>query len=234
VSIDDVITVLPEVVVTATACLILLADAVVDRAIARIWMPILAVLGLLVAIFSGPLTVASHTAFGGFVVVDTFTTFFRALFCILAIFAVVVAPEYLERRAIPAAEFYATILFSTVGAMTIALASDLITVFIGLELMTIPIYVLAGMARRDRFSNEAALKYFLLGAFSSAMLLYGFAWLYGLSGTTTFAGIAEAIAVATSGGPPLVGVAQRASPSTVCVCIRRRSPRVSGPGFWRI
>jgi AICAR transformylase/IMP cyclohydrolase PurH len=80
--------------VTATACLILLADAVVDRAIARIWMPILAVLGLLVAIFSGPFTVASHTAFGGFVVVDTFTTFFRALFCILAIFAVVVAPDY--------------------------------------------------------------------------------------------------------------------------------------------
>ena len=152
-SVDDVITVLPEVVVTATACLILLADAVVDRAIARIWMPILAVLGLLVAIFSGPLTVASHTAFGGFVVVDTFTTFFRVLFCILAIFAVVVAPEYLERRAIPAAEFYATILFSTVGAMTIALASDLITVFIGLELMTIPIYVLAGMARRSRYSG---------------------------------------------------------------------------------
>ena len=193
-SLGDITTVLPEVVVTATACLVLLADAIVDRAIARVWMPILAVVGLLVAIFSGPLTVASHAAFGGFVVVDTFTTFFRVLFCILAIFAVVVAPEYLERRSIPAAEFYATILFSTVGAMTIALASDLITVFIGLELMTIPIYVLAGMARRDRYSNEAALKYFLLGAFSSAMLLYGFAWLYGLSGTTTFAGIAEAIA----------------------------------------
>ena len=207
-SIDDVVAVLPEVVVTATACLILLADAVVDRAVARIWMPILAVLGLLVAIFSGPLTVASHTAFGGFVVVDTFTTFFRVLFCILAIFAVVVAPEYLERRAIPAAEFYATILFSTVGAMTIALASDLITVFIGLELMTIPIYVLAGMARRDRFSNEAALKYFLLGAFSSAMLLYGFAWLYGLSGTTAFSGIAEAIAAGgLTNGATLVALA---------------------------
>src|SRR5260221_504380 len=78
--------------------------------------------------------------------------------------------------------------------MTIALATDLITVFVGLELMTIPVYVLGGMARRDRYSNEAALKYFLLGAFSSAMLLYGFAWLYGISGTTSFTGVADAIA----------------------------------------
>src|SRR5260221_2651819 len=78
--------------------------------------------------------------------------------------------------------------------MTIALATDLITVFVRLELMTIPVYVLGGMARRDRFSNEAGLKYFLLGAFSSAMLLYGFAWLYGISGTTPFTGVADAIA----------------------------------------
>jgi NADH-quinone oxidoreductase subunit N len=192
-SLADVVTVLPEIVVTATACLVLLVDALIGRRLVRLWLPVLTVAGLIVAIFTGPFAIASHTAFGGFVVVDTFTTFFRALFCILAIFATVVAPEYLERRGIPAAEYYATVLFSTVGAMTIALSTDLITVFIGIELMTIPIYVLAGMARRDRYSNEAALKYFLLGAFSSALLLYGFAWLYGLSGTTTFAGIAEAI-----------------------------------------
>ena len=190
----DVVAVMPEVIVTATAAIVLLADASIGRRAARLWLPPLTVLGLIAAILSGPLTVTSHTAFGGFVVVDTFTAFFRALFCVLAIFATVVAPEYLERRSIPAGDYYATILFSTVGAMTIALATDLITVFVGLELMTIPVYVLAGMARRDRYSNEAALKYFLLGAFSSATLLYGFAWLYGLSGTTAFSGIAEAIA----------------------------------------
>ena len=185
---------MPEAVVTATAAVVLLADASIGRRAARLWLPLLTVLGLIAAILSGPLTIASHTAFGGFVVVDTFTAFFRVLFCILAIFATVVAPEYLERRSIPAGDYYATILFSTVGAMTIALATDLITVFVGLELMTIPVYVLAGMARRDRYSNEAALKYFLLGAFSSAMLLYGFAWLYGISGTTSFSGVAEAVA----------------------------------------
>jgi NADH-quinone oxidoreductase subunit N len=193
-SLDDVISVLPEIVVTLTASLVLIADAVIDRKAARFWLPVLTVAGLLAAIFTGPIAVASHTSFGGFVVIDTFTTFFRVLFIVLAIFATVVAPEYLERRAIPAAEFYATILFSTVGAMTIALAADLITAFVGLELMTIPVYVLAGMSRRDRYSNEASLKYFLLGAFSSAMLLYGFAWLYGISGTTSFSGIADALA----------------------------------------
>jgi NADH-quinone oxidoreductase subunit N len=194
VSWSDVGAILPELAVTTTACLVLLAETAVSRRAARTWLPLLAVLGLLAAIASGPFTVASHTAFGGFVVIDTFTAFFRVLFCILAIFAVLVAPEYLERRGIPPGEYYATVLFSTVGAMTIALATDLITVFIGLELMTIPVYVLAGMARRDRYSNEAALKYFLLGAFSSALLLYGFAWLYGLAGTTAFAGIATTIA----------------------------------------
>ena len=193
-SLTDLVTVLPEVMVTATACLVLVVDALVERTRARLWLPLLTGLGLVAAILSGPLTVASHTAFGGFVVVDTFTAFFRVLFALLALFAVVVSPAYLQRRAIPAGEFYATILFSTVGAMTIALAADLITVFVGLELMTIPVYVLAAMSRRDRYSNEAGLKYFLLGAFSSAMLLYGFAWLYGLSGTTTFTGIADALA----------------------------------------
>ena len=191
---SDVVAVLPEIVVTATACLILLVDASIGRRAARTWLPLLAVVGLVVAILSGPFTLASHTAFGGFVVVDTFTGFFRVLFCVLAIFATVVAPEYLERRSIPAGDYYATVLFSTVGAMTIALATDLITVFVGLELMTIPVYVLAGMARRDRYSNEAGLKYFLLGAFSSALLLYGFAWLYGITGTTAFSGVAAGIA----------------------------------------
>src|SRR5207245_6269104 len=89
----------------------------------------------------------------------------------------------------PEGEYYATVLSSTLGAMTIALSTDLITLFVGLELMTIPVYVLAGIQRRDRFANEAALKYFLLGAFSSALLVYGFAWLFGIIGSTRYADI---------------------------------------------
>jgi NADH-quinone oxidoreductase subunit N len=203
---QDVLTVLPEIVVTATASLVLVADALVGRSAARRWLPVLTIAGLVAAIFTGPFVTTSHASFGGFVLVDTFTAFFRVLFCVLAIFATLVAPGYLERRQIPPGEYYSIILFSTVGAMTIALAADLITVFVGLELMTIPVYVLAGMARRDRFSNEAALKYFLLGAFSSALLLYGFAWLYGVSGTTGFAGIAAAIARGGATGATIVAL----------------------------
>src|SRR5258708_31278164 len=125
-SFPDLVTVLPEVVVTATACLVLLADAILDRKAARTWLPILVIAGLVAAIFSGPFTVASHTAFGGFVVVDTFTAFFRVLFIVLAIFATVVSPQYLERRQIPAGQFYATVLFSPLRSMTIPLPADLL------------------------------------------------------------------------------------------------------------
>ena len=170
-------------------------------------LPAITVAGLAAALASGPLVTAEVTYFSGFVRVDTFTTFFRAVFIGLAAFATLVAPSYLHRRAVPAGEYYATVLFSTVGAMTIALSTDLITLFVGLELMTIPVYVLAGMQRQDRYSNEAALKYFLLGAFSSALLLYGFAWLYGVAGSTSFTEIARAVArEGLASGPVLVAL----------------------------
>ncbi|MGH2950155.1 MAG: NADH-quinone oxidoreductase subunit N, partial [Solirubrobacteraceae bacterium] len=136
---------------------------------------------------------ASGIFFNGFVQVDGLAGFFRVIFLVLAIFGVAVAPSYLARSAILPAEYYATICFSTLGSMAIVLSTDLILLFVGIELMTIPVYVLAGIQRRDQYSNEAALKYFLLGAFSSALLLYGFAWLYGIGGSTEFAAIAAAV-----------------------------------------
>lgn len=205
---NDVIAVMPEVVVTVVAVLVLLVDALLPRRAERGWLALLVVAGLVTALVSGPLVTTSGTAFGGFVQIDTFTTFCRAVFIVLAIFSALVAPGYLARRGIPAGEYYATILFSTVGAMTIALSNDLITLFVGIELMSIPVYVLAGMQRHDRYSNEAALKYFLLGAFSSSLLLYGFAWLYGVTGTTEFAPIAATLArTGLADGPTLISLA---------------------------
>src|SRR6058998_1973844 len=189
----DVTAVFPEIIVTVVAMIVLVADAVLDRRRAAFALPIITIAGLIVALASVFNVVPAAQYFRGFVTIDAFTSFFRAVFIVLAIFAAAVSPAYLARRGVPAGEYYAIICFSTVGAMTIALSADLITLFIGLETMTIPIYVLAGIQRRDRYANEAGLKYFLLGAFSSALLLYGFAWLYGLSGTTTFTGIADAI-----------------------------------------
>src|SRR3990170_4555391 len=197
--------VLPEIIVTSLAILLLFIDATFGEERAAKWLPWIAVLGLVGALASGVYYPASGLYFRGFVEVDTFTQFFRFIFIVLALFTVLVAPSYLTRHRVPRAEFYATVLFSTVGAMTIALSTDLITLFIGLELMSIPVYVLAGLQRRDRWSNEAALKYFLLGAFSSAILVYGFAWLFGLAGSTDLAAIAEA--VAREGLSPVVVVA---------------------------
>ncbi|HKY50592.1 MAG TPA: NADH-quinone oxidoreductase subunit N [Candidatus Limnocylindria bacterium] len=205
--IDTIRPILPEVIVTLTACVVLIVDGFTPRTQDRLLLPALTVVGLLLALLGGPLVTSPGQFFGGYVQIDTFTTFFRAVFILLAVLATLVAPAYLARRGVPPGEYYATICFSTVGAMTIALSTDLITLFVGLELMTIPIYVLAGMQRRDRFANEAALKYFLLGAFSSALLVYGFAWLYGVTGSTRYVEIAaELQRVGLANGPTIVAL----------------------------
>ncbi len=205
---NDVQAVAPEIIVTIVAMLILVADAMLGRRRAATLLPLITVAGLLIALASTLAGAPAGRYFHGFVNVDAFATFFRAVFILLAIFAALVSPEYLARRRVPAGEYYAIICFSTVGAMTIALSADLITLFVGLETMTIPIYVLAGIQRSDRYANEAALKYFLLGAFSSALLLYGFVWLYGIAGSTDFTAIATVLAaqgIAT--GPTIVALA---------------------------
>ena len=205
---NDVQAVAPEIIVTIVAMLILVADAMLGRRRAATLLPLITVAGLLIALASTLAGAPAGRYFHGFVNVDAFATFFRAVFILLAIFAALVSPEYLARRRVPAGEYYAIICFSTVGAMTIALSADLITLFVGLETMTIPVYVLAGIQRSDRYANEAALKYFLLGAFSSALLLYGFVWLYGIAGSTDFTAIATVLAaqgIAT--GPTIVALA---------------------------
>src|SRR5438270_2944936 len=204
----DLVAVYPEIIVTAVAMIALVVDALLDRRRAALALPIITLAGLVVALASAFNFVPAGAYFRGFVTIDAFTSFFRAVFIVLAIFAAAVSPAYLARRGVPAGEYYAIICFSTVGAMTIALSADLITLFVGLETMTIPIYVLAGIQRSDRYANEAALKYFLLGAFSSALLLYGFVWLYGIAGSTDFTAIATVLAaqgIAT--GPTIVALA---------------------------
>jgi len=194
--------------VTAVAMIVLVADAIVDRRRGAFVLPIVTIAGLLVALASVFAAVPAGHYFRGFVTTDAFTAFFRGVFILLAIFAAAVSPAYLARRGVPAGEYYAIICLSTVGAMTIALASDLITLFIGLETMTIPIYILAGIQRTDRFANEAAIKYFLLGAFSSALLLYGLAWLYGVTKATDFATIASVLTTqGIANGPTIVALA---------------------------
>src|SRR5947207_5693314 len=204
----DLAAVYPEIIVTAVALIVLVADAILDRRRAAFALPVLTIAGLIVALAAVFNLVPAAQYFRGFVTIDAFTSFFRAVFIILAIFAAAVSPAYLGRRGVPPGEYYAIICFSTLGAMTTALSSDLITHFIALETMTIPVYVLAGIQRTDRFANEAAIKYFLLGAFSSALLLYGFVWLYGVTKATDFATIANVLAAqGIANAPTIVALA---------------------------
>jgi NADH-quinone oxidoreductase subunit N len=131
----------------------------------------------------------------GSVLMDGFAIYFFYLFLVGAAVAILISVRYLEIEREHHGEFYALILFSVVGMMCMASGYDVVLLFIGLELMAISTYVLVGFLRRDQRSNEAALKYLLLGAFSSGIFAYGLSLLYGLSGSTNLQVIARALQV---------------------------------------
>jgi NADH-quinone oxidoreductase subunit N len=133
---------------------------------------------------------ARRLILGGMFVHDGFTVFFTLLFCAIGVLAVLLSWDYVKRTRINQAEYYALLLAATLGMVIMAASNDLITIFLGLELMSLALYVLVGFRRAHLESNEAALKYFLLGAFASGFLLYGIALLYGATGTTNLAAMA--------------------------------------------
>jgi NADH-quinone oxidoreductase subunit N len=130
----------------------------------------------------------------GLMAVDGFALFFKAVFLIAAAFTVAMSVRYLQVEGASPGEYYFLILCATLGMMVMASGIDLITIFVGLETMAVSFYILAGFIKPSQKSNEAAVKYFLLGAFSLGILLYGMSMLYGLSGTTSLSGMAEALA----------------------------------------
>ncbi len=126
-------------------------------------------------------------------VVDHLSVFFIIIFTMSSALAILISIEFNEREGIQAGEYYALVLFCTVGMILLASSSDFIMIFLGIEIVSICLYVLAGIRRNDTKSNEAALKYFLLGAFATGFLLYGMALMYGATGTTNLPKIAELI-----------------------------------------
>src|SRR3989449_11458936 len=137
-------------------------------------------------------------------VVDHFAIYFWYLFLASAAISILMSMHYLEIEHEHHGEFYSLILFSIVGMMCMAAGFDVVLIFIGLELMAISTYVLVGFLRTDRRSNEAALKYLLLGAFSSGIFAYGLSLLYGLTGTTNLLLIQRAISRMDLHNPVLV------------------------------
>ena len=203
---QDLVTIAP----LAGAILVAAAVLFVDLARPGRRGPVLAVsLGGLAIV--GALTIVTGstpaTAFGGAYKVDALTTFLDVLFIVIVAFTIVFGPDYLRPRGLPVAEFAILLLFAMTGAMLIAASADLLVLFIGLELMVLPGYLLAGYHKSDGYSTEGAIKYFLLGSFSSAIFLFGLAFVWGLTGTTRVAEVADALAALIASGGISAGLA---------------------------
>lgn len=155
---------------------------------------ILALVTLLAALVFAIFTLGENSlAFGGSLATDDYAAFFEIVILIATALTVAMSLDYVADEGMAGAEFYALILFAAFGMMLMAAAGDLIIVFIGLETMSLAVYALAGFLRRDPRSSEAALKYFILGAFSTGFLLYGIALIYGATGTIGLAPIRAAL-----------------------------------------
>ncbi len=189
--------ILPLLTLTIWACVLLLVDLFVKR---KEITALLAALGLAVSLGMTISQIGSSgTGFNNMVVLDGFSIFVDALLLVTGLFSVAVAHGYIKRVGIERGEYYALLLFSVAGMMLMAQAADLIIVFLALEMLSIPLYVLSAFARPNTDSEEAGMKYFLLGAFSTGFVVYGIALVFGATGSTSLSAIVSAANVASSG-----------------------------------
>jgi NADH-quinone oxidoreductase subunit N len=194
----DYLAILPELVVVGTAIVVLFLELVVppDR---RQWLAVATVVGLLGALAATiPLWGQNRAAFGGTVVGDSLAAFFNVLLIVITILTVLISPRFLRALELDYGEYYILLLGATAGMMLLAAATSLMTIFLGIELLSISLYVLSGFARTALRSQESALKYLLLGGFATGFLLYGMALIYGATGSTTLRGIAAFTTAAAS------------------------------------
>lgn len=200
---------LPEIILTVAGTLIMILEGLAGDRPRRTGSGTLAVLAIVLAI-GASVVAAAHPgyAFSNMLDIDGFATFFRVLVLVVALLTVLISFQYLDRERANAGDYFALILFSVTGQCVMAAANELIMIFIGLEISSIATYVLAGFLRDDKRNNEAAIKYFLLGSFATAFLLYGIAWIYGITGTTNLSQIRYALlSQDLSSNYVLVGVA---------------------------
>ena len=190
---SDLYTILPTILLVAWACLLLLVDLYIPKG-RKSWTALLAAVGLAAAL---GVTLAQAgldlSAFGGMVVLDGFSSFLNVLFLVSGLGAIAIAYGYLKRMGLERGEYYTLILFSLSGMLLMSQAADLIIVFLSLELLSIPLYVLSAFARPRIESEEAGIKYFLLGAFATGFVVYGIALVFGATGSTSLSGIISAV-----------------------------------------
>jgi NADH-quinone oxidoreductase subunit N len=190
---QDLFLVLPELLVIAAACIVLVLDPVIHASkkdgLAWLSLGTLAIcMGLTAAQTGHP-----ATAFGGLVVIDAYGIFWKLLLYFVTGLTVLLSFSYLKEERLYFGEYYGFVLLALCGMMVMVSAADLLTIYLGTELMSLSLYVMAGLKRPDTRSLEASAKYFVLGAFSSGILLYGISLLYGATGSTRLPAIAAAI-----------------------------------------
>lgn len=208
---QDFALLLPEIVLTAGALLVLLVDLVTPRRrqslLVGLTLAVLAATGVALVPTAG----AQATVAAGLVAVDAFAVFFKVLFLLAAAVTVLMSTRYLAIEGVRVGEYAFLVLCATLGMFVMAGGVDLVTIFIGLETMAVSFYVLTGFIKPNRRSNEASVKYFLLGAFSLGILLFGLSLLYGLTGTTHLRDVPGqpglATALASGRGGPLLTLA---------------------------
>jgi NADH-quinone oxidoreductase subunit N len=190
---QDVYRVAPELILCATGIFVMLLDPLLRAAWKRAlgWISLAGAVGALASLY----LVWQHrgVAYGGLIRADDFSIFVHAIVLVVAILATLGSIQYLENERIQRGEFYALLLFATAGMGVLGSAGELITAFLGLEMSSISSYILAGFRRTSLKSNEASMKYFILGSFATAFFLYGIAMVYGATGTTLMTGIQQAL-----------------------------------------
>ena len=190
---------IPELILGVTAIAVVLADLFRrELKFGPNVLPGIAALGALAALLVSLAYLDRNDDFAGLIAIDNFTAFFRVIFTATVIVVIVGSYEFVQRKIRHAGEFYSLLLVSTVGAIYMAAAQELLTAYIAVELLSFSLYVAVSLAKTDRRSGEAGLKYVLLGGVASAMLLYGLSLIYGTAGSTQYTEIAQAFAAGTA------------------------------------
>ena len=197
-SVSDLQLIAPELILTVCACIALVMEVILPYKKSK-WTAYFALAGIgLAAVSLGLLwsfnqNVLPLDGFYGMVRIDGFALLFKAIFLVAAALAIAISTRFLDIEREQHGEYYALVLFATVGMMFLGCGYDLILLYISLELMALTFYVLVAFTKREKLSNEAAMKYFLLGAFSSGILLYGMSLLYGIAGSTNIGEIGRSV-----------------------------------------
>jgi NADH-quinone oxidoreductase subunit N len=188
----------PEFLLAGLAALVLVLDALPNR-FRREWLPHVTAVSLAAILLGSLGWIDKEKSFGGLIQVDNYTTFFRVFFIGTTLFIVIASADYVRSKLRNPGEYYALLIISTIGAVYMAAARELLTAYISLELLSFSLYILVSYAKFDGRSNEGGLKYMLLGAFASAVLLYGISFIYGATGSTSYGEIAAAFEDGTAG-----------------------------------